>query len=358
MSRFLHRCVLTRILLGVAFFVAAAGAISAQQNVGELFASDASVKGSVVLANSGTKVMSGSSIAAGTQTATLKLERGGSMLICPGTNLAVTTSQNGRQLMFSMNTGNIEMDYPIGAASDNLLTPDFRLLLPGPGRLHLAVRVNPKGDTCVQSLASNSSSVVVSEGMGEESYQVKPNEAVIFNGGRISGATPTRENCGCPAPPPTQVVESHAPVASLRPILPSPSRLSRKPTWSWTRRSSIVPTDPVDLSENVAHLRMETKPINLDPVVLPPPTASAKNAKPRRRTTAERQKPATEARLLFEGRRILCVDLSLRTQRLSRFAFRHGGEAHPEPTWQSSWANSKERIEDRRTDCELLRVQW
>ena len=77
--------------------------------------------------------MSGSSISAGEQTATLKLERGGSMLICPNTSLAITTSQNGRQLMFSMNTGNLEMDYPIGAASDNLLTPDFRLLLPGPG---------------------------------------------------------------------------------------------------------------------------------------------------------------------------------------------------------------------------------
>src|SRR5271169_3681455 len=211
MSQFPRSSALKQILLSASFVVTATGPVSAQQTVGELFASDASVKGGVVLANSGTKVMSGSSIAAGAQTATLKLERGGSMMICPGTNLAVTTSQNGRQLMFSMNTGNIEMDYPIGAAADNLLTPDFRLLLPGPGRLHLAVRVSAKGDTCVQSLASNSSAIVVSEGMGDESYQVKPNEAVIFNGGHISGAMPTRENCGCPAPPPTQVAKASPP---------------------------------------------------------------------------------------------------------------------------------------------------
>ena len=38
-------------------------------------------------------------------------------------------------------------------------------------------------------------------------------------------------------------------------------------------------SDPVDLTENVAHLQMETKAINLDPVVLPPPVASVKNAK-------------------------------------------------------------------------------
>src|SRR5271157_5047983 len=198
----------------------------AQQNVGELFASDASVKGGVVLANSGTKVMSGSSISAGQQTATLKLERGGSMMICPNTSLAVTTSQNGRQLMFSMNIGNLEMDYPIGAASDNLLTPDFRLLMPGPGRLHLAVRVNAKGDTCVQSLASNSSAVVVSEGMGDASYQVKPNEAVIFNGGRISGAMPTHERCGCPAPPPTQVAVATPPP---QPTQPKPEEAKSDP---------------------------------------------------------------------------------------------------------------------------------
>ena len=269
----------------------------AQQNVGELFASDASVKGGVVLANSGTKVMSGSSISAGQQTATLKLERGGSMMICPNTSLAVTTSQNGRQLMFSMNIGNLEMDYPIGAASDNLLTPDFRLLMPGPGRLHLAVRVNAKGDTCVQSLASNSSAVVVSEGMGDASYQVKPNEAVIFNGGRISGAAPTRESCGCPAPPPTQV-------ARATPPPPQPEAPKSDPPPPETHMVVDAPfiyraSDPVDLTENVAHLRLESQPINLDPVVLPP-SAAAKDAKPAKTETASSgQKPAQEKHGFF-----------------------------------------------------------
>jgi hypothetical protein len=256
-----------------------------------------------VLANSGTKVMSGSSIAAGAQTATLKLERGGSMMICPGTNLAVTTSQNGRQLMFSMDTGTIEMDYPIGAAADNLLTPDFRLLLPGPGRLHIAVRVNPKGDTCVQSLPSNSSAIVISEGMGDASYQVKPNEAVIFNGGRIGGAAPTRESCGCPAPPPTQVAKVEPPPPP--PPQPKPEETKSDPPPPETHMVVDAPfiyraTDPVDLTENVAHLKMETKRINLDPVVLPPPAVSAKNAKPANpQATAREQKPAQEKHGFF-----------------------------------------------------------
>jgi hypothetical protein len=298
MSQLSIRQALTRLLIITALF---AGAAHAQQNVGELFASDASVKGGVVLANSGTKVMSGSSIAAGAQTATLKLERGGSMMICPGTNLAVTTSQNGRQLMFSMDTGTIEMDYPIGAAADNLLTPDFRLLLPGPGRLHLAVRVNPKGDTCVQSLPSNSSAIVISEGMGDASYQVKPNEGVIFNGGRIGGAVPIHESCGCPAPPPTQVAKVEAPPP---PTQPKPEETKSEPPPPETHMVVDAPfiyraTDPVDLTENVAHLKMETKPINLDPVVLPPAT-SAKNTKPAiPQATAKEQKPAQEKHGFF-----------------------------------------------------------
>jgi hypothetical protein len=301
MSQFPHAYVVTRLLIIAALL---AGAAHAQQNVGELFASDASVKGGVVLANSGTKVLSGSSIAAGAQVATLKLERGGSMMICPGTNLAITTSQNGRQLMFSMDTGTIEMDYPIGAAADNLLTPDFRLLLPGPGRLHIAVRVNPKGDTCVQSLPSNSSAIVISEGMGDASYQVKPNEAVIFNGGRIGGAVPTRESCGCPAPPPTQVAKVEPPPPPP-PSQPKAEETKSEPPPPETHMVVDAPfiyraSDPVDLTENVAHLRMEAKPINLDPVVLPPPAASAKTVKPANpQTAAKEQKSAQEKHGFF-----------------------------------------------------------
>ena len=79
----------------------------------------------------------------------------------------MTTSQI--DLLVRMDTGNIEMDTPSVPLPDNLLQPDFRLLLPEHGRLHIADRVDPKGDTCVQSLPSNSSAIVISEGMGDAS---------------------------------------------------------------------------------------------------------------------------------------------------------------------------------------------
>jgi hypothetical protein len=139
--------------------------------------------------------------------------------------------------------------------------------------------------------------VVVSEGMGDASYQVKPNEAVIFNGGRISGAMPTRESCGCPAPPPTQV-------AKVAPPPPQPEAPKSDPPPPETHMVVDAPmiyraSDPVDLTENVAHLRMETKPMNFDAVVLPPPT-SAKNAKTAKTETASNgQQPATEKHGFF-----------------------------------------------------------
>lgn len=53
--------------------------------------------------------------------------------------------------------------------------------------------------------------------------------------------------------------------------------------------------EPVDLTENVAHLRMETKPMSFEPVVLPPPGAPGKNVKPATaQTAADTSKPPQE----------------------------------------------------------------
>src|SRR5271166_3764829 len=198
---------LQRIFLPALLVLAVHGVTVAQQTLGELYATDASVKGSVILAGSGTSVLSGSSIQAGAQAATLKLERGGNLLVCPGTKLSVTASQSGRELMFSLNAGNLEMNYPLGASADTLLTPDLRLLMPGPGTVHVAVHVTPQGDTCVQSLPWNASAIVVSETLGDATYQVKPDEAVLFKSGHLSEAVRSKQNCGCPASPPTQVAK-------------------------------------------------------------------------------------------------------------------------------------------------------
>jgi hypothetical protein len=265
----------------------------AQQTLGELYATDARVKGSVILAGSGTSVLSGSSIAAGAQNATLKLERGGSLLVCSGTNLSVNASQNGRELMFSLNSGNLEMNYPLGAAADTLLTPDLRLLLPGPGTVHIAVKVSPQGDTCVQSLPWNVAAIVVSETMGDATYQVKPDEAVLFKGGHLSEAAATKQHCGCPLSqpiPPTQVARAAPPPPPAAESKPIPLALKPPPADQDVHIAVSAPLvfradDPApDLAETVATLKLEhNQVLQLDPVVLPPPQLQ--------KTHAERSAP-------------------------------------------------------------------
>ena len=279
---------LYRIFLSALVVLGMQGAGAAQQTLGELFATDARVKGSIILAGSGTSVLSGASIQAGAQAATLKLERGGSLLVCPGTKLSVTASQTGRELMFSMNAGNLEMNYPLGASADTLLTPDLRLLMPGPGTVHVAVHVTPQGDTCVQSLPWNASAIVVSETLGDATYQVKPDEAVLFKGGHLAEGVRSKQNCGCPVSPPTMVAKAvPPPPVESKPAQPNAQPANPLPAPSSNEHVTVdAPfvfraADPVpDLTETVATLKLENnRVVQLDPVVAPPPNTNNRQAK-------------------------------------------------------------------------------
>jgi hypothetical protein len=173
------------------------------------------------------------------------------------------------------------MNYPLGAAADTLLTPDLRLLLPGPGTVHIAVKVSPQGDTCVQSLPWNVAAIVVSETMGDATYQVKPNEAVLFKGGHLSEAAATKQHCGCPlsqAIPPTQVARAAPPPPPAAESKPTPPAPKPPPADQDVHIAVSAPLvfradDPApDLAETVATLKLEhNQVLQLDPVVLPPP---------------------------------------------------------------------------------------
>jgi len=168
--------------------------------LGELFSTEEGAHGSALLAGTGMSVSSGSQLSAGQSVASLILARGGQVRICPKSSLSIAAVPNTEGVMFGLDTGSLELNYPINSLADTLITPDFKILLAGPGTFHFALGVNNRGDTCIKSLSGNTSGIIVSEMMGTGTYQVKPDEKVLFSKGKLTDRTSEIGSCGCPAP--------------------------------------------------------------------------------------------------------------------------------------------------------------
>lgn len=201
--------------------------------IGEMFAADTG-NASMQLAGSGMSVLSGSQLSAGIAPATLKLSRGGQVRICPRSGLSATS--NGQGLMLATGTGAIEIDYQLNdQIADVVITPDFNVMLVGPGTFHFALGVSKRGDTCVKPLPGNASEVTISELMGTGVYKTQPNQSVVFRGGKLD-ATALSSECGCPPGLPIMKAEAQP---SPTPVPPKDNGTARP-----AERVALASTEP------------------------------------------------------------------------------------------------------------------
>ncbi|MGA8272312.1 MAG: AMIN domain-containing protein [Candidatus Sulfotelmatobacter sp.] len=184
---------------------------------------DAATLGTVVPLE---RLASGDSITASADTTVLRLPKGGEFYVCPRTTVSVTRSRSGPDMMLAIGAGAMETHITLDNSTDEVVTPDFRILLRGPGEFDYAIRADPQGNTCVRTLPGNTSSAIIYELMGNGKFEFQPKDQIVFHGGRLNpedtalhsasasgDSTILPVDCGCPPPLHPMLLASNAAVA-------------------------------------------------------------------------------------------------------------------------------------------------
>jgi hypothetical protein len=162
------------------------------------------LSGSLEVANGKAVIGNNGAITAGDKTATVTLARGGTLQLCSTTTVHLSRDRSiadaqSSALMISLDRGALEATYTTGKYSDVLMTPDFRILISGPGQTDLKIRVSPKGDTCLDNHGTDAPYVTVTSLLEGGLYRVQPNQRVLFEHGSLNEVVDNKtEPCGCP----------------------------------------------------------------------------------------------------------------------------------------------------------------
>ena len=192
-------------------------AVGQQQPIAYVPTDGVTVSGSLEVVNGKATIGNDGSITAGDKTADVTLARGGDLRLCASTTVHLTrdrsvTPDSGKEstaLMLSLDRGALEATYKTGSYSDVLLTPDLRILVSGPGDADLKMRVNQKGDTCIDNHGDNAPYITVTSQFEGGLYRVKPNQRVLFEHGSLEQVVDNEpEPCGCPPAAPIAIASA------------------------------------------------------------------------------------------------------------------------------------------------------
>jgi len=167
----------------------------------------AEVTGGLLVHNGRAFIASSAVITSGDRTTRVTLPYRGTLSVCASTTVklaadSIVTTGDAPGLLLALDHGALEASFVTGQTSDALLTPDFRILVGGPGPAEVKVRLGPNGDTCVDNAGRGARYVQVSSVFDEGSYRVMAGQRVMFQHGSVHEVVDQeKEPCGCPAPP-------------------------------------------------------------------------------------------------------------------------------------------------------------
>jgi hypothetical protein len=221
-------------------------------------------QGNAIIGASGT-------VTSGSQTTEVILPHRGVLRVCASTTvkLAADTSVPAGEtpgLMMAMDHGAVELSFATGRNSDILLTPDFRILIGGPGAAEVKVRLGQNGDTCVDNAGVNEPYVLVSSVFEGGDYRVQSGQRVMFQHGSLHEVVDNeKEPCGCPPPAPKG---NEFPLAQSEGLAPTPKPA---PSVPMQNSASTQPIEPL-VYKSADHVPQ--------PAAEATPAASAGAAKP------------------------------------------------------------------------------
>jgi hypothetical protein len=201
--------------------------------------SGATVTGALQVTAGKTLIVASGSVTSGDKTTEVTLPRRGMLRVCASTTVKLAADKSvpaGETpgLMMALDHGAVEADFAAAQNSDVVLTPDFRILISGPGAAEVKVRLGQRGDTCVDNPGQNAPYVLVSSVFDGGAYRVQPGQRVMFQHGSLQEVVDQeKEPCGCL--PATQAGSNEFPAAQsaglapLQAVAPAPAPPQTEP---------------------------------------------------------------------------------------------------------------------------------